>query len=211
MSSLKNSRKARKNSRKAQKNSRKARKNTMRQRGGAYDTMRISLAQGQQFADAHKEQHGGGMLTGAPISSITSSSLDASLRQAAGVSGYDKHFEAATGMVDNPYLQTAPVQKGGARKRKGSRKANMRKGSRKANMRKGSRKANMRKGSRKANMRKGSRKANMRKGSRKAQESQRGGALALNPATYGGPTMLLSPAQAAKAGTADFSNPLLKA
>ena len=89
-------------------------------------------------------------------------------------------------------------RKGDSRK---SRKGDMRK-SRKGDMRK-SRKGDMRK-SRKGDMRK-SRKGDMRKGRKMS-----GGAHSYSGAPVAQDPMLLSPAQAARAGTADFSNPLLK-
>lgn len=110
--------------------------------------------------------------------------LDSSLREAARVGVLDRAISQAEA-YGNPPLAS---QTGGRRKtRKGSRKAT----------RKDSRKN--RKGSRK------NRKSSRRNGLRK----QSGGAV-LSGAPYGGSTMLLSPLQAMKAGTADFSDPFAR-
>lgn len=62
-------------------------------------------------------------------------------------------------------------------------------------------------GSRKSRRGSKSRKNNMRK----SRRGQRGGAYTnVSGAPYGGDSMLLSPSEAARAGTADFSNPLVK-
>jgi len=122
----------------------------------------------------------GGALMGAPLSEIDGSMLPQDLRSFARVGGLDASIADASHMRDPDQV----VQKGG---RRSSRK----------NSRKASRKN--RKNSRKN--RKASRK-NMRK-----NRKQRGGAMG---APYNQPTMLLSASAAAKAGTADFSNPLLK-
>ena len=211
--SRKNMRKAsRKNMRKAsrkcwsRKASRKNMRRNRRQHGGGV-AMAQSLAQGRQFAEIHRAQHGGAMLSGAPLSAITDSMLPGDLRSFARIGGLDDSIAAAATQRDPDQM---PAQKGGrrskaSRKNKDSRKN---KGSRKA-----SRKAKGKKASRKAKGKKASRKAKGKKASRKSSRKNRknrkqyGGAMG---APYNQPTMLLSASEAAKAGTADFSNPLLK-
>jgi hypothetical protein len=176
------------------KNRRNSRRNSteLNMMGGAYDAGKLNLLQGEQYQKIHMNQHGGALPTvGAPLSQIEGSLLDSSLRASARVGPLDSSLGEIRGMsdIDAPAV---PAQKGG--RRRGSRRSS-RKNSRKN--RKGSRK-NSRKSSRK-NSRKN------RKGSRR----QRGGALSGAPLSA--PSMLLNPYQAAKAGTADFSNPLLKA
>jgi hypothetical protein len=171
----------RKNSRK---NMRRSRRNSRRQHGGG-GAMPLSLAQGRQFMDMHKAQHGGAMLSGAPLSAITDSMLPGDLRSFARIGGLDASIADAATQRDPDQM---PLQKGG-RRSKASRKN------------KGSRKGKGKKASRKG--KKASRKS---KGSRKSRK-QYGGAMG---APYNQPTMLLSASEAAKAGTADFSNPLLK-
>jgi hypothetical protein len=186
----KNSRKnMRKNSRK---NMRRSRRNSRRQHGGG-GAMPLSLAQGRQFMDIHKAQHGGAMLSGAPLSAITDSMLPGDLRSFARIGGLDASIADAASQRDPDQM---PLQKGG-RRSKASRKN---KGSRKGKGKKASRKG-------KKASRKGSRKG--KKASRKNRKSRKqyGGAMG---APYNQPTMLLSASEAAKAGTADFSNPLLK-
>jgi hypothetical protein len=48
---------------------------------------------------------------------------------------------------------------------------------------------------------------NMTPSMRRRRRKQRGGLRVLEGASYDSPNMLLSPSEAAKAGTADFSNP----
>ena len=190
------SRKNRKDSRKcyrkaSRKNMRRSRKNSRRNRrqhGGS--AMRQSLAQGEQFASFHSRQHGGAMIAGAPLSAITDSMLPGDLRSFARIGGLDASIADAATQRDPDQM---PLQKGG-RRSKASRKN---KGSRKGKGKKASRK-----GSRKG-------KKASRKSSRKNRKSRKqyGGAMG---APYNQPTMLLSASEAAKAGTADFSNPLLK-
>ena len=150
--------------------------------------MNLNLAQGQQFAEFHKNQHGGAVFSGGPYpGSVTDSGLPADLRASAALLPLDRAFADIRGLSD---------QTGGKRKRKGSRK-----GSRKG--RTGSRKG--RKGSRKS--RKGSRKS--RKGSRKGRKSSRkmrgglyrwgGGALGFMPVADS-TKMLISPQQQLQAG-----------
>jgi hypothetical protein len=176
---------------KARKTSRTQRKKKTyrrKHRGGAYDPMVASLAQGKQFAEIHSNQHGGGAaLVGAPVGD--QGLLPDDLRVAARIAPLDARLGEISGMSDQPSI--APMKGGRRKSRRGGKKS--RKASKKS--RKG-RKAS--KKSRKSS--KKSRKAGKRK--------MRGGAY--SPAPYNAPTMLLSSSEAAKAGTADFSNPLLK-
>ena len=207
--SRKNSRKAsRKNSRKNRKNSRRnnMRRNNMRRNnmgmnmyGGAAlpegTPSALNLGQGREFQEIHRNQHGGGSWTGAGLGAPVGDQglLPQELVASARVGPTLQALQAASGMSDT--APSAPAQAGGGRRRKSSRKG--RKASKKS-------KKSSRKGSRSASRKN-------RKGSRKNRKSrQRGGSYASAPAAYNAPTMLLSPAQAAKAGTADFSNPLLK-
>jgi len=173
--------------RKASRTQRKKKTYRRKHRGGAYDPMAASLAQGKQYAELHSTQHGGGAaLVGAPVGD--QGLLPDDLRVAARIAPLDARLGEISGMSDQP---TVAPMKGGRRKsrRAGKKSKKSRKG------RKASKKS--RKG-RKAS--KKSRKAGKRK--------MRGGAY--SPAPYNAPTMLLSSSEAAKAGTADFSNPLLK-
>jgi hypothetical protein len=195
--SRKNMRKSRKNSRKAsRKNSRKAshknsrkcyrkssRKNRRNRKQHGGSAMAQSLAQGQQFASFHSNQHGGALM-GAPLSAISDSMLPQDLRSFARVGGLDASIADAATQRDPDQVS---VQQGGRRVsgRKSSHKASRKN-------RKASRKN-------KKNSRKN------RKNSSKNKKQHGGGG-----APYNQPTMLLSASDAAKAGTADFSNPLLK-
>ena len=135
-----------------------------------------SLAQGEQFAKMHANQHGGGGLDAGPFpGAVTEQSLlPANLMNAARVAPLNAALNAIANMKD-------PGQAGGGRKRKG------RKMSKKG--RKASKKA--RKGSKKS--RKASRK------SRKTRKMRGGAAYDSNPAPFGGPSMLLDSSQMAKA------------
>jgi hypothetical protein len=193
--SRRNSRKnSRRNSRKNnRRNSRRNRRNSRRNNvlyGGAYSPMALSLAQGREYNEIHANQRGGGYLpaplAGAPVG--TTGVLDGALRDAARITPLDGKLNEIVGMRDPDQMPPAPAQTGGGRKgRKGSRKG--RKG------KKGSRKG-------KKHSRKGS------KGSRRRQSG--GGHGGWSGAPLSSPNMLLTPAQAAKAGTADFSNPWLR-
>ena len=177
---------SRKGSRKASRKDRKDRKQT----GG--NPMEQSLAQGRQFAEIHSAQHGGAYLTGAPISQIDGSMLEPGLRDFARVGGLDASVAEASTQRDPDQM----AQSGGRRNRKASKK------SKKSTGRKASKK------SKKSTGRKSSKKSkkNRKAGSRRSRQA--GGALTGAP--FNQPTMLLTSAEAAKAGTADFSNPLLK-
>jgi hypothetical protein len=222
------SRKTRKNNaRKNRKNSMRKnsmRKNSMRKNrmcgmlGGAYNPQELSYAQGKQFDAVTKNYHGGAYtpMGGAPVGD--QGLLPQELRDSARIIPLDVKSQEIVGLHDPD--QVAMPMSGGRRlggkgrssrmyrKSKGSRKNTMRKSSRmyRKNAMRKSRKNNMRK-SRKNAMRK-SRMYHKNKGSRK---SQRGGAYTpVMGSPNDAPNMLLSPSEAAKAGTGDFSNPLLK-
>jgi hypothetical protein len=209
MASRRNSRKAsrkasRKNRKASRKNRKASRKSSRRNNmlGGAYNPMNLSLAQGQEFNEIHSRQHGGGApLTGAPVGD--QGLLPSELRDIARIGPLDGKLGEIVGMRDPDQVAPAAPQAGGGRRRgrKASRKN--RKASRKN--RKASRKN--RKGSRKN--RKGSRKSH--KGSRRnRRNNMMGGAYPGDGSPLSSPNMLLSASQAAKAGTADFSNPWLR-
>ena len=193
-------------------NVRKSRKSSARRCGmwgGDYSASKLSLSQGQDFLSQHTRQHGGAYapLGGAPVGD--QGLLPQELRDMARVTPVDMKNSEIIGMHDPDQMGGVGTMTGGRRRKlymRKSRKSNMRKArkSRKSNMRK-SRKTNMRKTrkSRKTNMRK-SRRSNMRRGQRGGARTEMGGA------PYDSPNMLLSPSEAAKAGTGDFSNPLLK-
>ena len=182
----------------SRRHSRKQRTHRRRQRGGnsipaptggnpMAGMTAQSLAQGQQFANMHANQHGGGALDAGPFpGAVTEQALlPANLMNAARVAPLNAALTAIANMKD-------PGQAGGARRRKG-RKAS-RKG-RKAS-RKGAKKS--RKG-RKAS-RKGAKKS--RKGSRKSRRTRRmrgGAAYDSNPASVNAPGMLLDGSQMTKA------------
>ena len=130
-----------------------------------------SLAQGQQFASMHANQHGGAGLDAGPYpGAVTEQALiPANLMNAARVAPLNAALNAIANMKD-------PGQAGGARKRKG---------------RKASKKG--RKASKK--VRKGSRK------SRKSRKTRRmrGGAFGDNAQSVTASGMLLDPAQMGKA------------
>jgi hypothetical protein len=172
-----------------------------KQHGGS--AMAQSLAQGQQFASFHSRQHGGALM-GAPLSEIDGSMLPQDLRSFARVGGLDASIADASHMRDPDQM---PVQKGGrrsSRKNRASRKnrKNMRKNKK---SRKASRKN--KKSLKASRKNKKSLKASRKNKKSRRNRKQRGGAMG---APYNQPTMLLSASDAAKAGTADFSNPLLK-
>ena len=192
-------RSTRKGSRKS--SARKGRRSTRNRKcGGMWggNPSNQSLAQGLQFRGAHGNQHGGAH-TPLGGSSLTESSmaLPQELRDMARVSGGDASFRDIVGLSDS----AAPMS--GGRRRGGSRKS--RRGSKSRKSRRGSK-------SRKNNMRKSRRGSKSRKNNmRKSRRGQRGGAYTnVSGAPYGGDSMLLSPSEAARAGTADFSNPLVK-
>lgn len=196
-----NNRKNRRNTRRA---NRKNRKNTRRNmRGGAggnstgpapvdyslsgSSPSQMSLAQGNQFAGYHANQHGGV----APYpGEVVSSGLPADLRATARIEPLDGYFADIRGLRD-PNQMGAGRRKG-RKGRKASRKG--RKASRKD--RKSTRKST-RKNTRKG--RKASRKD--RKSTRRNRRNMRGGAAIYNPdpASTSAPGLLLDPATEAKA------------
>jgi hypothetical protein len=129
-----------------------------------------NLAQGQQFAAMHANQHGGGGLDAGPYpGAVTEQTmLPQNLHAAARIAPLDSALTAIANMKD-------PGQAGGARRRKASKKTS-------------------KKTSKKA--RKGSRKA--RKGG-KSRKQRGGAAYDSNPAPFGGPSMLLDGSQMTKA------------
>ena len=221
MPSRKVERKNRK-SRKVERKSRKVERKNRKQNGG--NPMAQSLAQGEQFAK-HMAQHGGAYLTGAPLSEISGSMLAPELRSFARVEGLDASIAAASHQRDPDQM---PAQKGGKRTRKNRKSGRKnRKSSRKnrKSERKSERKPERknRKSERKSERKNRKSERKNRKSERKNRKSERknrkserknrkssqeGGSLAGAPINQ--PSMLLSSAAAAKAGTADFSNPLLK-
>lgn len=138
---------------------------------------RMSMAQGGDFAEIHKAQHGGM----APVG--YTGVLDESLRGAARVLPLDASAREIQGLSDQTGGRRRKGRKGAKKSRKG-RKAS-RKGSRKS--RKGSRKS--RKGSRK------SRRQN--EGARRRRQT--GGARELGYMATDAPGMLLPPSLASKA------------
>ena len=191
----------RKNKKSNRKNTRKSRRCGYRkQAGGANE----SLNQGKQFMEFHKNQHGGAYLTGAPLSEIDGSMLPQELRSFARIGGLDDSINAARSQGSDQ-----PLQQGGRRKnRKSSKKGRKAsKKSKKSNVRKASKKSKKSNG-RKAS--KKSKKSNGRKASKKSRRSRKQYGGALTGAPFNQPTMLLSSSDYAKAGTSDFSNPLLK-
>jgi len=171
----------RKNNRKASrkgksKKDKKSRKTLNRKQAGG--SMAQSLAQGRQFMEFHKAQHGGAYLTGAPLSQIDGSMLEPGLRDFARVGGLDASIAQASTQRDPDQ-----VQHGGRRK----------------SVRKASKKS-------KSKSKKSKSKKAKSKKVKSKKTRQAGGAFA----PFNQPTMLLTSAEAAKAGTADFSNPLLK-
>jgi hypothetical protein len=141
--------------------------------------MQQSLAQGQQFANMHANQHGGGALDAGPFpGAVTEQALiPANMAAAARVAPLNAALNAIANMKD-------PGQAGGSRKgRKG------RKGTKKS--RKGTKKS--RKGAKKS--RKTSRKS--RKGSKTRR--MRGGAFGDNAQSVNAPGLLLNSSQMAKA------------
>jgi hypothetical protein len=194
-----NTRRNRRNSRRNNMARRNSRRNNMMGGAGLVNSMpatvndnsmngakEMSLAQGQQFADLHKNQHGGGLLGGPYPGAVTDESLiSPDMAASARVAPLNAALNEIRGMKD---------QEGGRRRRRSSRK-----GSRKN--RKASKKN--RKASRKTSRknRKASRKN--RKGSRKNRRNSRRnnmmGGMVLNPASVSAPGLLLSPAQEAKA------------
>jgi hypothetical protein len=188
-----NRRSSRKNRRSSRKNRRTNRRNRKSQRGGAYNPMELSLAQGQEFQERHVNQHGGGGYQAGGYAPVGDQGLlPADLRTMARVSPLDGALEQIKGMSDLPQPEV-PKQSGGGMNippppPNSRRRRNGRRNGRKSMNRRG---------------RKNTRRCWTRRG-------QRGGGAQLLGAPYNAPAMLLTPAEAARAGTADFSDPLLK-
>jgi len=105
-------------SRKSKKNQKKSR-SCRRQHGGAAS---LSLPQGVDFASRHTNQHGGALLTGAPVG--YTGMLPPELRMVARIGGLDDSIAAAAGQRDPDQMPLAvPAQKGGRRKSRKSRKS----------------------------------------------------------------------------------------
>ena len=195
-------------SRKSKKNQKKSR-SCRRQHGGAAAS--LSLPQGVDFASRHVNQHGGALLTGAPVG--YTGMLPPELRMVARIGGLDDSIAAAAGQRDPDQMPLAvPAQKGGRRRKSAGRKTGRksrksRKSGRKS--RKSGRKS--RKSGRKE--RKSGRRCGPRKSSRKERKSrkQHGGFRHIEGAPLSASTSLLPSHLASRAGTGDFSNPLLKA
>ena len=204
-------------SRKGNKKQKKTRSRKTRSRRSQYGggAASLSLPQGVDFASRHVNQHGGALLTGAPVG--YTGMLPNELRMVARVGGLDDSIAAAAGQRDPDQMPLpVPAQKGGRRRKSAGRKSRKTARKSKRSSRKTGRKSrkSCRKSGRKE--RKSSRKSG-RKSGRKERKSgrksrkQHGGHRVLEGAELSASTSLLPPHLAAKAGTADFSNPLLKA
>jgi len=204
-------------SRKVYRKSRKDRKSRKNRKQYGGNPMAQSLAQGQQFANIHSAQHGGAYLSGAPLSEIDGSmlapelrsfarveSLDASINDAA-AQGPDQTTQMPAQMPEQMTTQM-PAQSGGRRNRK-SRKSRKSRKNRKSERKNRKSERKNRKSCRKSERKN---RKSCRKSGRKNRKSRRqqGGSLAGAPVTW--ESKFLSDSDAAKAGTADFSNPLLK-
>jgi len=174
-------------SRKSKKNQKKTR-SCRGQHGGAAAS--LSLPQGVDFASRHVNQHGGALLTGAPVG--YTGMLPPELRMVARVGGLDDSISAAAGQRDPDQMPLPVLAQKGGRRRKSGRKS-----------RKSGRKS--RKSGRK------SRKSGRKSRKSRKERKQHGGFRHMEGAPLSDSTSLLPPHLAAKAGTADFSNPLLKA
>ena len=179
------------NSRKNRKTCRKNRKSYRKNKKQAGGNMAQSLEQGRQYMEYHKNQHGGAYLTGAPLSQIDGSMLESGLRDFARIGGLDASIAAAR--AQGPDQALPMPQKGG---RRTGRKNKGRKASKKS------------KKNRKSKKSKKNRKAS--KKSKKSRSRRQAGGAHLTGSPINAPTMLISQAAAARAGTADFSNALLK-
>ena len=211
-------------SRKGKKNQKKSRSRKSQYGGGAPS---LSLPQGVDFASRHVNQHGGALLTGAPVG--YTGMLPSELRMVARIGGLDDSIAAAAGQRDPDQMPLAvPAQKGGRRRktkrsnrksRKSKRSNRKSRKSKRSNRksRKSARKSSRkeRKSGRKSSRkeRKSARRCGPRKSARKDRKSrkQHGGFRALEGAPLSASPSLLPSHLAAKAGTGDFSNPLLKA
>ena len=195
-----NSRKNRKNSRRNRKNRRNSRRNNINMMGGEYsmpapvgdDSLRgpsnMSLAQGQQFASFHANQHGGA-LSGGPYPGVVTEEalISPQMALSARTAPLNAALNEIRGMSD---------QAGGRRRRRNTMRKN-RKNSRKnrrnnnMSMRKNRRNNNM-------SMRKNRRNNNMSMRRRRNNMNMMGGAV-LSPASTGAPGLLLPAGLEAKA------------
>ena len=192
--------------------SRSSRRNR-RQNGGAYNPGTLSLNQGREFQEAHRLQHGGGNLNWAPVVAGDQGMLPADMREQARVVETFAAVNEASSMRDPDQL---PVQAGG--RRRGSRRRRSRRNNNGSMMRRSRRRRNnngsvamsRRRRSRRnnngsvANMPVNMPPMNMNAQLRRRRRKQHGGLRVLEGASYDSPNMLLSPSEAAKAGTADF-------
>lgn len=191
--SRKETRRNRKNRKSSRKN-RKASRRNRRQRGGAYNPMALSLLQGMEYGELHRNQHGGGGYQAGGYAPVGDQGLlPADLRTMARVSPLDGAIEQIKGMSDLPQAPEVPKQSGGGnnfpppppmRRRKSRRNGSV--------------------------ARKNRKNRKNRKTNRRRSQRQRGGGAHLSGAPVSAPGMLLTPAEAARAGTADFSDPLLR-
>ena len=168
---------------KKNRNSRKNRKTCRKNKKQYGGNMAQSLGQGREYMEYHKNQHGGAYLTGAPLSQIDGSMLESGLREFARVGGLDASIAAAATQRDPDQI----TQNGG--RRTGRKNKKSKKSKSKSKKSKKNRKAS-------------------KKSKKSRSRRQQGGALTGAP--FNAPTVLLSPEQAGRAGTADFSNALLK-
>ena len=180
-----------------QRNSRNSRRNSRSQRGGNGWSAQQSLNQGKEFASFHTNQHGGAQvpLGGAPVDH--DSVLPGEMRDSAGLAQADGHFRAVGGMSDA--AAPAPAQKGGRRNSRRNRSRN----SRSRNSRNRNSRNSRNRNSRNRNSR------NRNRNSRNRNRQSGGSHSGFNGAPVSNSFNLLESGQYSKAGTADFSNPLL--
>ena len=126
------------------------------------------MAQGDQYLDFHKGQHGGAFM-GAPLSAIESSALPSSLSASAGTDCLDRAFADIAGFSD---------QAGGKRRRRASKRSKRSKRTKKG-------------GKRSKRSKKGGKRSKRTKRSKRGGKSRRtrGGSLSFSP--YPGRDMLL--------------------
>ena len=178
-------------SRKGNKKQKKTRSRKTRSRRSQYGgaAASLSLPQGVDFASRHVNQHGGALLTGAPVG--YTGMLPPELRMVARIGGLDDSIAAAAGQRDPDQMPLpVPAQKGGRRRKSAGRKSGRK--------------------SRKSGRRCGLRKSGRKSRKSRKERKQHGGFRHMEGAPLSASTSLLPPHLAAKAGTADFSNPLLK-
>jgi hypothetical protein len=195
--SRKTSRKETRRNRKSSRKNRKSSRRNRRQRGGAYNPMALSLLQGMEYGELHRNQHGGGGYQAGGYAPVGDQGLlPADLRTMARVSPLDGALDQIKGMSDLPQATEVPKQSGGG--------YNMPPPPPKTRKGRKNRKTNRRRRNTAA------RRNNLRRSNRRRRGGQRGGGAHLSGAPVSAPGMLLTPAEAARAGTADFSDPLLR-